>query len=171
MSDRPISTCTIREYSKISKANSNFRKYQTDTGHVCTYLNAFFTVIPNTVMKFQNVDIFKKEMVQFLTCRLLSSAMWKELISQLWTSNVWSTHLRVPSGNIRTFQQLFQVSIIKPIQGMFVLIWMHFSRWFQIKSWNSRMLTFFYKFVTFLTCRLLASAAWKELSISANIDQ
>ena len=31
----------------------------------------------------------------------------------------------------------------EPIPGMFVLIWMHFTLWFQIWSWNSKMLTFF----------------------------
>ena len=33
----------------------------------------------------------------------------------------------------------------KPILGMFVLIWLHFSWWFQIWSINSRRLTFFEK--------------------------
>ena len=31
----------------------------------------------------------------------------------------------------------------EPIPGMFVLIWMYFSWWFQIWSWNSTILTFF----------------------------
>ena len=46
---------------------------------------------------------------------------------------------------------------------MFVLIWMHFSWWFQIWSWNSRILTYFTNVVTFLTCRLHSPAAWKAL--------
>ena len=48
----------------------------------------------------------------------------------------------------------------EPIPGMFVLIWMYFSWWFQIWSWNSQMLTFFTKFVKFVTCRLHSPAAW-----------
>ena len=43
---------------------------------------------------------------------------------------------------------------IEPIPGMFVLVWMYFSWWFQIWSQNSVILTFFTKFVYFLTCRL-----------------
>ena len=34
----------------------------------------------------------------------------------------------------------------EPIPGMLVLIWMHFSLWFQIWSWNSTISTSFYKF-------------------------
>ena len=33
----------------------------------------------------------------------------------------------------------FWSRINEPIPGMFVLIWMHFSLWFQIWSWNSKM--------------------------------
>ena len=40
-----------------------------------------------------------------------------------------------------TFQRLFH-EWLKPIPGMFVLIWMHFSWWFQIWAWNSKTLTF-----------------------------
>ena len=55
--------------------------------------------------------------------------------------------------------------INEPIPGMFVHIWMHFSWWFQIWSWNSTILTFFTKFVKFMTCRLHSPAAWKALRI------
>ena len=44
----------------LTNWNSNFkayfRNYITNTWHVCTYLNAFFTVIPNIVMNFNNVQ-------------------------------------------------------------------------------------------------------------------
>ena len=54
--------------------------------------------------------------------------------------------------------------INEPIPDMFVLIWMHFSLWFQILwSWNSTILTFFTNFVNILTCRLHSPAAWKTL--------
>ena len=50
---------------------------------------------------------------------------------------------------------------IEPIQGMLVLIWMHFSCSFQIWSWNSTILTFFTTFFWFffelssaLACRV-----------------
>ena len=45
-----------------------------------------------------------------------------------------------------------------PVPGMFVLIWMHFPWWFQIWSWNSKMLTFWKTFCTYL---LLTPAALK----------
>ena len=54
--------------------------------------------------------------------------------------------------------------ITKPILGMLVLIWMHFSWWFQIWSLNSTILTFVTKLFTFLTYRLHSPAAWKALS-------
>ena len=53
--------------------------------------------------------------------------------------------------------------ITKPILGMLVFIWMHFSWWFQIWSWNSTILIYFTKFVKFLTCRLHSPAARKAL--------
>ena len=56
--------------------------------------------------------------------------------------------------------------INEPIPGMFVLSWMHFSWWFQI--WKSTMLTFFTKYVTFMTCRLHSPAAWKALTFWIN---
>ena len=46
--------------------------------------------------------------------------------------------------------------ITKPILGMLVLIWMHFSRWFRIWYWNSTILTF---------CRLHLPAAWLGLNM------
>ena len=52
--------------------------------------------------------------------------------------------------------------INEPIPGMFVLIWMHFSLWFQIWSWNSTILNFFTNIVTFSTCRLSALACRVE---------
>ena len=55
--------------------------------------------------------------------------------------------------------------INESIPGMFVLIWMHFPWWFQICSWNYKMLTFFKIIVTILTCRLLTSAALKALTL------
>ena len=46
-------------------------KYESNTGHVNTYLNAISMVISNIVMKFNNgVDFFEK-FVKWLTCRLL----------------------------------------------------------------------------------------------------
>ena len=53
--------------------------------------------------------------------------------------------------------------INEPIPGMFVLCWMHLSWWFQIWPWNSTILTFFTKFVKFLTCRLHSPAAVEAL--------
>ena len=58
--------------------------------------------------------------------------------------------------------------INEPIPGMFVLCWMHFSRWFQIWPWNSRMLTIFTKLVTFMTCRLHSPVAWKVSMVPYN---
>ena len=61
--------------------------------------------------------------------------------------------------------KLSQIS--KQIPDMFVLIWMHFSWWFQIYSLNSRILNFlniFWHFWTFseiIHCRLLTT--WKGL--------
>ena len=54
---------------------------------------------------------------------------------------------------------------------MFVLIWMHFTLWFQIWSWNSTILTFFTNFVNFLTSRLHSPTAWKALIISQLIPK
>ena len=56
--------------------------------------------------------------------------------------------------------------INETIPGMFVLIRMHFSLWFQIWSWNSTISTFFTNFVKFLTCCLHSPAAWKTLTHS-----
>ena len=55
--------------------------------------------------------------------------------------------------------------INEPIPGMFVLIWMHFSLWIQIWSWNATISTFFTNCVYFLTCRLHSPAAWKALTL------
>ena len=43
---------------KIRKFNTYSANYETNTRYVCTYLNAFFVLIPDIVTKFQNVDIF-----------------------------------------------------------------------------------------------------------------
>ena len=48
--------------------------------------------------------------------------------------------------------------INEPIPGMFVLIWIHFSLWFQIWSWNAIISTFLTNFVKLLTCRLHSPA-------------
>ena len=55
--------------------------------------------------------------------------------------------------------------INEPISGMFVLIWMYFSFWFQILSWNSTIVIFFMNFIKCLTCRLHSLAAWKALTM------
>ena len=55
--------------------------------------------------------------------------------------------------------------INQPKLGMFVLIWMHLSWWFQIQFWNSRILTFLDIFVTFSTCRLLTPACVVSVKI------
>ena len=55
--------------------------------------------------------------------------------------------------------------ICEQITGMLVLICMYFSWWLQIWQWNSTILTFVTKFVTYFTCRLHSPAAWKALSI------
>ena len=53
--------------------------------------------------------------------------------------------------------------ITKPTLGMLVLIWMHFSWWFQIWLWNftiSKKITILFNF---LPSRLHSLAAWKAL--------
>ena len=42
----------------VSQIFWNFTNFLTDTRYVCTYLNAFFMVMPKIVTKFQNFDIF-----------------------------------------------------------------------------------------------------------------
>ena len=49
--------------------------------HVGTYLDAFFIVVSNIVMKFHNFDIFHKfdyifDMSSALACRMESINMW-----------------------------------------------------------------------------------------------
>ena len=56
--------------------------------------------------------------------------------------------------------------ITKPILGMFVLFLMHFSRWFQIWSWNATILKYFTKCVKFLTWHLHSPAMWWSVNIS-----
>ena len=58
------------------------------------------------------------------------------------------------------FQILYLSRINDPIPGMFVFIWMHFSWWFQIRLWNSKIFTFVENVGTFWRCRLLTPAAW-----------
>ena len=70
--------------------------------------------------------------------------------------------LRLLSQNSNISQVIS--GITKPKLGMFVLIWMHFSWWFQIWSWNSTILIFFTNFVKCFTCRLHWPAAWKALN-------
>ena len=66
--------------------------------------------------------------------------------------------------NFINFKKLIS-QITKQILGMFVLIWMHFSWWFQICSWNFKMLTFLQIFwETFRAVSLLTPAAWYVLS-------
>ena len=55
-----------------------FEAHQTKTRHVCTYLNAFFIVIWNKVMRFQNVDICYN-FAKCWTCRLLTSVVCSRL--------------------------------------------------------------------------------------------
>ena len=50
--------CYILDLSSAHISKCYFEIYWTKTRHVGTYFNAFFMVIPNMVMKFQNVDIF-----------------------------------------------------------------------------------------------------------------
>ena len=62
--------------------------------------------------------------------------------------------------------------INESIPGMFVLVLVHFTWWFQIWSWNSKMLIFFLIFflcVQFSTCRLLTPAMWKVFSYKIDI--
>ena len=66
-----------------------------------------------------------------LTLRTLHWFYWTKLCLLSHISNILTTISR----------------IIEPIPGMFVLIWMHFSWWFQIWSRNPTMLTFFTKFI------------------------
>ena len=57
--------------------------------------------------------------------------------------------------------------ITKPTPGMFVLIWMHFSWWFQIWRWNLiilTFLTFLWDFV-FVVCSPLPG--WKRYCLSS----
>ena len=53
-------------------------------------------------------------------------------------------------------------------QACLYFIWMHFSLWFQIWSWNSTISTFFYKFGYIFTCFLHSPAAWKALMLLYN---
>ena len=52
----------------VSQNYKHFLNFQTKP--VCTYLNAFFMLIPNIVTKFQNVDI-SETLVKCLLCCLL----------------------------------------------------------------------------------------------------
>ena len=54
------SHCIRKEFWFYQTLNfcNYFRNYQTNTWHVCTYLNAFIMMISNIVMKFNNFDIF-----------------------------------------------------------------------------------------------------------------
>ena len=54
--------------------------------------------------------------------------------------------------------------INEPIPGMFVLNWNHFSRWFQILSWISKMLIFVGKFCEMLD--LSSALACRVLSVN-----
>ena len=47
-----------------------FRNHQTNTSHVCTYLNAFHTLISNIVLKFQIFEIF--DLSSAYACRVES---------------------------------------------------------------------------------------------------
>ena len=81
----------------------------------------------------------------------------------VWLSTLYHAGIGFTEQNLVCFltyisEILSAISRISaPITGMFVLISMHFSWWFQIWSWNSKMMTFFLNilwFCSLLTCRL-----------------
>ena len=79
-------------------------------------------------------------------------------------------HYKWTSLTVSIFLNSLKISkpISKPILGMFVLIWMQFSHWLQIYSWNSTILTFFQILYNFGMCRLHAPtgpAVWKTLQV------
>ena len=64
-------------FLKIQKCQRLFRELLNQTRHVGTYLNAFFMVIPNMVMKFKTVEIVHTicqffDLSSALACRMLS---------------------------------------------------------------------------------------------------
>ena len=96
---------SIGLFSKFLKFKGYFTNYLTDTRHVCTYLNVFLMVNPNINTKVKNVDPFFWKFCEILTCRHLLS-------------------YDMPAASLNS-KQISQIT--KPILGMFVLIWMHFS--------------------------------------------
>ena len=65
----------------------------------------------------------------------------------------------------------FKIFFLHEWQGMFVLILMQFSWWFQIWSWNSKILTFFYQIcfnVWPVVCTRLPRGKHKIRNVIAN---
>ena len=56
-------------YKIVQNFNGYFTNYYANTRHVCTYLNAFSTVIPNMVMRFRNFEFCKQfcEILDYLS--------------------------------------------------------------------------------------------------------
>ena len=74
--------------------------------------------------------------VMILKCfKKKSTLTLTTLVSVYWAELCLLSHI---SAMLKAISQ-----INEPILGMFVLIWMHFSMWFQIWSWNSTIQTFF----------------------------
>ena len=67
-------------FSYFWNFNGYFTSKWTNTRHICTYLNEFFIVVPNMVMKFHNFDIFYKLCLLFD----LSSAHARRIVSVIY---------------------------------------------------------------------------------------
>ena len=74
---------------------------------------------------------------------------------------VWKRLLFSKCYQIQTLLVKFTHYWTSPIPGMFVVIWMHFTWWFQIKSTNPRIC--YRHFCEIWLCHLLTPALWKVL--------
>ena len=94
---------------------------------------------------------------------LIQVRMWTQLNRPL-AFNTSHTTISFAGKNCSEFLQNSEIStaisgITGPILGMFVLIWLHSSRWFQIWSWNSKILTNLWTFCEHFVQILYLSSA------------